>query len=172
MYTILLMLEYSITLHFRVKAYHDPANLVLADGDGVAINRNMYLPDIRDCFVAPIVISFSDREGNKSIQVPASLRHDIITCALKVKIVTVICVEVGITPGPAGACVHGYTLCFSLHNTALLLDPTFDILTGIFKRYMQDIRMIKYSCSFKKKKYIYMNCQLRIVLPYLCGSMP
>lgn len=150
MYIILLMLEHSITLHFSVKAYHDPANLVLADDDGVAIYRNMYLPDIRDCFVAPIVISFSDREGNKSIQVPASLRHDIITCALKVKIVTIICVEVGITPGPAGACVHGYTLCFSLHNTALLLDPTFDILTGIFERYMQDIRMIKCSCSLKK----------------------
>lgn len=139
------MIGYSITLHFRVKAYHDPANLVLADSDGVAIYRNMYLPDIRDCFVAPIVISFSDREGNKSIQVPASLRHDIITCALKVITETIKCAVMGITPGPAGACIQGYTLCFSLHNTALLLDPTFDIMAGIFERYMQDIGMMKYS---------------------------
>lgn len=135
------MIEYSDTLDFRLKAYHDKTNLVLANDDGVAIHRNLYLPDIRDCFIAPIVILFSDGEGNKSVQVPTGLRHDIITCALKVKSVTVVCAVVGVAPGPAGACVCRHTLHFTLHNAAPLLDPTFDILTGIFER-ETDIRMI------------------------------
>lgn len=110
----------------------------------------MCLSDIRDPPVAPIVISFSDREGNKAIQVPAGLRDDIFTCALKVKIVTVKCVVVRVTPGPADACVRRHTLCFTLHNTALLLDPTLGILTGIFVREMQEeeIRMVKYTSFF------------------------
>lgn len=128
------MIEYSDASDFRLKAYRDKTNLVLADDDGVAIHRNPHLPDIRDGFTAPIVIPFSDGEGNKSVQVPAGLRHDIITRALKVKSVTVVCAVVGVAPGPAGACVCRDTLRFTLHNAALLLDPTFDILTGIFER--------------------------------------
>lgn len=110
----------------------------------------MCLSYIRDPFVAPIVISFSDRKGNKSIQLPTGLRDDIFTRALKVKIVTVVCVVVRVTPGPAAACVQRHTLRFTLHNTALLLDPTLDILTGIFVRQMQEeeIMMIKYTSIF------------------------
>lgn len=107
----------------------------------------MCLSDIRDPLVAPIVISFSDREWNKAVQVPAGLRDYIFTCALEVKIIIVVCVVVRVTPGPAGACVRRHTLCVTLHNMALLLDPAPDILTGIFVRQMQEeeIRMIKYT---------------------------
>lgn len=127
----------------------------------------MCLSDIRDPPVAPIVISFSDREGNKAIQVPAGLRDNIFTCALKVKIVAIIGVVVRVTPSPAGACVCRHTLCFTLHNTALLLETTLDILTGIFLRQMQEgeLSVIKYTD-------IYIFFTLHQALAVSCAALP
>lgn len=44
----------------NLKPYHDSTNLVLVDSDGVPIHSNMYLPDIRDCCVSPVIIPLSD----------------------------------------------------------------------------------------------------------------
>lgn len=106
--------------------------MVLADGDRVAVDGNMSLSDVRNPLVAPIVVSLGDGEGNKAIQVPAGLRDDIFTRALEVKVVTVERVVVRVAPGPAGACVQWLAHCFTLHNAALLLEPTLDILAWIF----------------------------------------
>lgn len=106
--------------------------MVLADGDRVAVDGNMSLSDVRNPLVAPIVVSLGDREGNEAIQVPAGLGDDIFTRALEVKVVTVERAVVRVAPGNASACVQRLALCFALHNAALLLGPTLDILAWIF----------------------------------------
>lgn len=106
--------------------------MVLADGDRVAVDGNMNFSDVRNPLVAPIVVSLGDGEGNEAIQVPAGLRDDIFARALEVKVVTVERAVVRVTPGPADACVQRLAHCFALHNAALLLGPTLDILAWIF----------------------------------------
>uniref|UniRef100_A0A8C9ZTQ8 Uncharacterized protein n=1 Tax=Sander lucioperca TaxID=283035 RepID=A0A8C9ZTQ8_SANLU len=97
-------------------SYHHSTNLVLADGNGVPIHRHIYFSDIRNYWVST------------TLQVPAGLGDDILAGALEVKVVTIKCVVVGVTPGPAYACVLGDAHSFTLLNMALLFDPALDWL--------------------------------------------
>uniref|UniRef100_A0A8C2WJW5 Uncharacterized protein n=1 Tax=Cyclopterus lumpus TaxID=8103 RepID=A0A8C2WJW5_CYCLU len=85
------------------------------------IHRHIYLPDIRNRCVSPVII-------------PLSLGDNILAGALEVKVVTIKCVVMGVTPGPAYACVLGDADSVTLHNTALLFDPTLGIFAGIYTR--------------------------------------
>lgn len=62
MYCILYNIHNEILKHFnkKLKPYRDSTNLVLADGDGVPIYSHIYLPDVRNCCVSPVIIPLSD----------------------------------------------------------------------------------------------------------------
>lgn len=108
--------------------------MVLAHGDGVPIYRHIYIPDIRNSCVSPVIIPLSDGEWHKTIHIPTGLGDDILACALEVIIVTIKCVVVGVTPSPADACVLGDAHSFTLLYTALLLGPTLCIFAGIYTK--------------------------------------
>uniref|UniRef100_A0A3P9L6S8 Uncharacterized protein n=1 Tax=Oryzias latipes TaxID=8090 RepID=A0A3P9L6S8_ORYLA len=85
------------------------------------INKHIYLSDKGHSCISSIIISLSDGEWNKTIEVPTGLRDDVFASSLEVKVKTIKGVVVGISPSPAGGCVLGDAHSLTPLNTACLL---------------------------------------------------
>uniref|UniRef100_A0A3B3HI17 Uncharacterized protein n=1 Tax=Oryzias latipes TaxID=8090 RepID=A0A3B3HI17_ORYLA len=106
------------------------------------INKHIYLSDKGHSCISSIIISLSDGEWNKTIEVPTGLRDDVFASSLEVKVKAIKGVVVGISPSPAGGCVLGDAHSLTPLNTACLLHPTVSIFAGICDEQKKKIKLV------------------------------